>query len=260
MAEFTLPELGENITAGDVVRVLVSPGDAIAKEQPVLELETDKATIEVPSSVSGTIKDVRVKQGDRIKVGQVVLTVEDGGAAAAPGKPKGEAGGDTTDRPKAQPTGAPEEGGMSQQAPEASAESGGGARKGRAERDRGAVDSAPDRTVKEAPEDEAADVRPKRGEVVDIGRGVRAPAPPAAPEAPADEDGPAPPAAPSVRRLARELGVDIRRVNGSGPGGRINPEDVQEFVRRAIAGGGGAWPPPLRCPISRSGERSSASR
>src|SRR5258705_8271046 len=82
--EFTLPELGENVTAGDVVRVLVSPGDSVAKDQPLLELETDKATIEVPSSVAGTVKDVRVKQGERIKVGQVVLTIDDGGAAAAP--------------------------------------------------------------------------------------------------------------------------------------------------------------------------------
>ena len=89
--DFTLPELGENITAGDVVRVLVSPGDTVAKDQPVLELETDKATIEVPSSVAGTVKDVRVKQGERIKVGQVVLTIDDGGAAAPPkpGEPRG---------------------------------------------------------------------------------------------------------------------------------------------------------------------------
>src|SRR5678815_4279852 len=82
--DFTLPELGENVTAGDVVRVLVNPGDSVAKDQPVLELETDKATIEVPSSVAGTVKDVRVKQGERIKVGQVVLTVDDGGTAVAP--------------------------------------------------------------------------------------------------------------------------------------------------------------------------------
>ena len=54
MLEFKIPELGENVTAGDVVRLLVSPGDAIAKDQPILELETDKATIEVPSTVAGT--------------------------------------------------------------------------------------------------------------------------------------------------------------------------------------------------------------
>src|SRR5512134_854302 len=85
--EFKLPELGENVPAGDVVRVLVAPGDVIEKDQPVVELETDKATIEVPSSVAGTVKEVAVKPGDRVKVGQVVLTV-DGGAAeeAAPAK------------------------------------------------------------------------------------------------------------------------------------------------------------------------------
>ena len=80
MADFTLPELGEQIEAGDVLRVLVKAGDTLTKEQPVLELETDKATIEVPSSVAGQVKDVRVKAGDKVKVGQAILSVEDGGA------------------------------------------------------------------------------------------------------------------------------------------------------------------------------------
>src|SRR4249920_2225190 len=83
MAEFTLPELGENVTAGDVLRVLVKPGDTVAKDQTVLELETDKATIEVPSSVAGRVTAVSVKPGDKVKVGQVVLTVEDGAGVAA---------------------------------------------------------------------------------------------------------------------------------------------------------------------------------
>src|SRR4026208_2296112 len=86
--DFTLPELGENIAAGDVLRVLVKPGDMIAKDQPVLELETDKATIEVPSSVAGVVKDVKVKAGDKVKVGQAILSVdsEEGATAAAPKK------------------------------------------------------------------------------------------------------------------------------------------------------------------------------
>ena len=69
MTEFILPELGENIAAGDVVRVIVHAGDTLERDQPVLELETDKATIEVPSSVSGVIKELRVKPGDKVKVG-----------------------------------------------------------------------------------------------------------------------------------------------------------------------------------------------
>src|SRR5439155_26005002 len=81
--DFRLPELGENITTGDELRVLVNPGDTLAKDQPVLELETDKATIEVPSSAAGKIKDVKVKAGDKVKVGQAILSVDDNGAGAS---------------------------------------------------------------------------------------------------------------------------------------------------------------------------------
>src|SRR5258708_3460874 len=96
MTDFILPELGENITAGDVLRILVKPGDMLEHDQPVLELETDKATIEVPSSVSGRVTEVTVKSGDKVKVGQVILRVADGAAAAAPATAqpvKSEAGG-----------------------------------------------------------------------------------------------------------------------------------------------------------------------
>ncbi|MCB0154496.1 MAG: biotin/lipoyl-binding protein, partial [Anaerolineae bacterium] len=89
--EFNLPELGENVAAGDVVNVLVSVGDTIAKDQPVLELETDKATIEVPSSVSGVVKEIHIKAGERANVGQLILTVDSGNgqpeAKAEPKKP-----------------------------------------------------------------------------------------------------------------------------------------------------------------------------
>src|SRR5580704_18715509 len=86
MVNFNLPELGENVTTGDVLRVLVKPGDTLAKDQAVLELETDKATIEVPSSVAGVIKEVKVKAGDKVKVGQAILSVDENGAAPAAGK------------------------------------------------------------------------------------------------------------------------------------------------------------------------------
>src|SRR3954466_3238701 len=76
--EMKLPELGENIEGGDVLRVMVKPGDAIKKDQPVLELETDKATIEVPSSVDGVVKETSVKAGEKIKVGQTIFVVDAG--------------------------------------------------------------------------------------------------------------------------------------------------------------------------------------
>jgi pyruvate dehydrogenase E2 component (dihydrolipoyllysine-residue acetyltransferase) len=219
--DFTLPELGENITAGDVVRVLVATGDTITKDQPLLELETDKATIEVPSTVSGTVKAVKVKQGERIKVGQVVLTVDDAGAAAP------SAGAAKT---KSQPAEAPE-GGASQQPKKAEPV------KAAAAADRAVADAEKDQPQDEEPEEPAeAPPKPKRGEVVEISRAARSA--PAAPQPEPEAEGPLPAAAPSVRKLARELGVDIRRVAGSGPAGRISADDVQAYVRNAMAAAG----------------------
>ena len=85
--EFKIPELGENVTSGDVVRILVKVGDTLAKDQAVLELETDKATIEVPSDAAGTVREIKVKQGDKVKVGQLVLTLEPSAAQALPQAP-----------------------------------------------------------------------------------------------------------------------------------------------------------------------------
>src|SRR6201982_1018473 len=82
--EFKLPALGENIDQGDLVRLMVSPGATVSEGQSVMELETDKAVVEVPSSVSGTVKEVLVKEGDKLKVGQVIFTV-DNGAGGVPG-------------------------------------------------------------------------------------------------------------------------------------------------------------------------------
>src|SRR5271166_3530203 len=79
--EFKLPALGENIEQGDLVRLMIAPGAAVSEGQAVMELETDKAVVEVPSSVSGTVKEILVKEGDKIKVGQVVFTAENGASA-----------------------------------------------------------------------------------------------------------------------------------------------------------------------------------
>src|SRR5262249_33324530 len=74
--KFVVRELGEGMEAGDVVQVLVSVGESITEEQPVLELETDKAVVEVPAPVSGTVKAIHVQAGDKAAVGQLLLTVE----------------------------------------------------------------------------------------------------------------------------------------------------------------------------------------
>src|SRR5690606_40974928 len=103
--EVKLPELGENIEKGDVARVLVNVGDTVAKDQPIMELETDKATIEVPAPVAGKIAEVRVKAGEKAAVGQVVMVVDeaDGGEQAPeaseppPARPDATSSGETSD-------------------------------------------------------------------------------------------------------------------------------------------------------------------
>ena len=190
--EFKLPELGENIESGDLIKILVSVGDRVEKDQPVIELETEKATIEVPSSVSGTVKEIHVKAGQKIKVGQLVLTVEDGAAGKAEAKAE----------KKAEPV------------PEARVE-------------KAKTTMAP-AAVEEAKEEETKTAVPA----------AAPPAPPPRPEAPREVA----PAAPSVRRLARELGIDINKVPGSGPGGRISDEDVKAYAKHLITEGAAARP------------------
>ena len=182
MADFILPNLGDGVAQGDVLKVLVKAGDTIKVDQPVVELETDKATIEVPSDVAGKVKEVKAKPGDKLKPGQVVLIMENGASAVAAG---------------------------------ASGAS-------------GASGAAPD-----AP---AAPVAPavERPKVVDIAAGRPAAAVAAVPAPSAASVVTAAPAAPSVRRLAREIGVDASQVTGTGPGGRITQDDVKEFAKRVM--------------------------
>jgi pyruvate dehydrogenase E2 component (dihydrolipoamide acetyltransferase) len=219
VADFTLPNLGENVPHGDVLRVLVKPGDTIAQDQPVLELETDKATIEVPSSVAGTVKEIKVKPGDKVKTGQVVLVVDNGGAPAA--------------KPEAKPAekAAPAEAAASPTAEKAGAST--------------PVDAQDEAEKAKAPAADAAvkdDSARKRAPVVDI-RERQAPPSPAAP-APSVPSTATAPASPSVRRVAREIGVDITQVTGTGPGGRITEDDVKGFAKQILSGlGGGALTP-----------------
>src|SRR6185436_5565735 len=91
MSEFILPNLGDGIAQGDVLKVLVKVGDTLAVDQSVLELETDKATIEVPSDVAGKVTAINVKAGDKVKPGQAVLTLENGAGAAKADAPKADA-------------------------------------------------------------------------------------------------------------------------------------------------------------------------
>ncbi|HJZ13624.1 MAG TPA: biotin/lipoyl-containing protein, partial [Acidobacteriota bacterium] len=165
--EVKLPELGENIESGNVVKVLVSVGQTITKDQPLLELETDKATIEVPSSVEGVIKEIHVKEGAKAQVGQVVVTVDSGEETKEKPAPKVVEQKTEPARKKEEATPAPVE--------------------------------TRESAVEEKREPAAAAERQ---------------------EAPPQKEKAAP-ASPSVRRLARETGIDVDQVTGTGPGGRI---------------------------------------
>jgi len=164
--EFKLPELGENVHSGDVVNVLVQEGDEVAANDGVLELETDKAVVEIPCPHAGRIEKLHVQKGDTIKVGQLVMTLDEASPAAVQAKPAA----------------------LSQPA---------------------AQEAAPPAASKPSVPPPAAP--PETGEDI--------------------------PAGPATRRLARELGVDLAQVQGSGKHGRITPEDVE-----ATIGGAGAPP------------------
>jgi pyruvate dehydrogenase E2 component (dihydrolipoamide acetyltransferase) len=212
VTEFKLPNLGDGVAAGDVLRVLVKVGDTLAADQAVLELETDKATLEVPSTVGGRVAEIKVKQGDKVKPGQVVLVLEDAsGAAAAPAAAAPAAAAPAPAAP------APAKAAMA-----AADDSGPGQADGPIDRPMMMADAAP------------ADTAAERHDKVLAFQASR-------PAAPAPSIGLAAPAAPSVRRLARELGVDLHQVPGTGPGGRISQEDVKTFTKSVMAslGGGG---------------------
>jgi pyruvate dehydrogenase E2 component (dihydrolipoamide acetyltransferase) len=201
-----LPELGENIEGGDVLRVMVKPGDAIKKDQPVIELETDKATIEVPSSADGVVKEVKVKPGEKVKVGQTIFIVDE-----AP---------------------SPSNNGETATAAQGTAP---------------AKETAPVSPKPAEPEKAEKPETPRRkADVVEMKPSKQAAAPaapkPAEPAKAEAGDAASIPAAPSVRRLARELGLNIRDIQGSGPGGRIAMDDVTAYARRLLSGAGAARP------------------
>jgi pyruvate dehydrogenase E2 component (dihydrolipoamide acetyltransferase) len=230
LTEFKVPELGENVAGGDVMRVLVNVGDTIALDQPVLELETDKATIEVPSSVAGVVKEVRVKSGDKVKVGAVVLTVDDaagnGARSAEKAPPKEEAPREEAPREASreeaaarQPTASP----AATPAPQPEA----------------AAPAARAEAPAEKAEPKSADLRILSMPARVAQEQPQAAAPP--PRAGVDRDRRAiAPASPAVRRLAREIGVMVDHVQGTGPGGRISQDDVKEHARRILSSVGGA--------------------
>ena len=303
--EFKFPELGENIDSADIINVLIKSGDSVDVDQGIIEIETDKATIEVPSTIKGTVKDVKVKEGDKVKVGQVIFTLEDGKAESKKSEEKSapdkedekkedkktetsDVKARATEKPKQQ--GAKKEGGkkiIEFKLPELGENIESAdvlkvlVKKGDSiEQDQGIIEIETDKATIEVPSDVTGmvtDVLVKEGEKAKVGQTIikvesgevqdetkeediqeeiseageiqkeeKAETKQAEKKEPEgkreefrpgeiDEQPPimtnAAPAAPSVRRIARELGVDINKVKGSGANGRISMDDVKAFVK-----------------------------
>jgi len=182
--EFKLPDVGEGVAEGELVNWLVAPGDTVTEDQPVAEVETDKALVEVPSPYNGTVKQLHVEEGQMVPVGDVIVTYD-----------------------------VPEEG------DDGSGES---------------AESTEDEVETSADADTDADAGATSGESAttdsDAGSTDEAPEPSSGRVF----------APPSARRLARELGVDIAAVEGSGPGGRVSEGDVRAHAESGESGDAGA--------------------
>ena len=288
--EFKLPELGENIESADIINVLVKPGDKIEKEQGIIEIETDKATIEVPSSYAGIVEEVLVKQGDKVKVGQAIIKVGDGEGKSAPKEKSSETKIETKSESKKKEEKPTEESKPQKSEKPVSI-------KGSIvemtlpelgeniesadiinvlvkpgdmiEKEQGIIEIETDKATVEVPSSvsgKIVEVLVKTGEKAKVGQviikvessetenvaktksakeekaeqkpGTKVEEVVAEPEYATNlsEQPPimkeAAPAAPSVRRLAREIGINIKDVPGSGPSGRISMSDVKAYAKK----------------------------
>jgi pyruvate dehydrogenase E2 component (dihydrolipoamide acetyltransferase) len=186
--EYKLPDLGEDIETGDVIGVFVSVGDTVVEDQALLEIETDKAAIEIPAPAGGTIKEVHIKEGDTIKVGQLLVTIDDGKAKTKSSQVKEIA--KTQDE-------------VIEEVAEKEVEE--------------EMDANPEpepqkvelNTTQDLTEDSEENEIPDATE-------------PLAKNAVA--------ASPTIRRMARELRIDINLVEGTGPGGRISEDDIRNYA------------------------------
>jgi pyruvate dehydrogenase E2 component (dihydrolipoamide acetyltransferase) len=298
--EIKLPELGENIETADVVSVLVKPGDNIEKEQGLIEIETDKATVEVPSTIAGIVKEVLVKEGEKVKTGQIIVYLEDGEdkkASSAEKKPSEEKK-DAKPKPEAELKVEKKE-----EAKKTISEKSDSGKKEISElklpelgenidsasivsvlvkegdfieKDQGILEIETDKATIEVPSTltgKITEILVKPGDTASVGQTLlKVSSESKEDKKPAKEEKEEPkkaekkaveekeegkkeetqagepvvaqieqqppilkdaaPAAPSVRRIARELGVDINTVPGTGPDGRISMDDVKAFVKK----------------------------
>lgn len=214
--EITIPDIGENVKSGQVVGLLVSVGDMVEQDDGIIEYETEKAVVEIPSPHAGKITEILVKEGDEVDVGAAIAKIDTDASAEEEAEeeepseePEEEAAGEPEEEPEEEPEKEPEE-------------------KEEEEEPAGAEEKETARKQEAPAEKKAKPAPPSKG----------APAPPKKKPRPVqkgkEKEEPLP-ASPSVRRLARELGVQLNEVAGSGPGGRISLDDIKTHVREVVS-------------------------
>jgi len=216
--EFKLPEVSEGVETADVGQISVAVGDTVEQGQVLMDIETDKAVVQLESPYSGTIEELKVSEGDSVSIGAVLLLINESNGD--------ESASDTEEK---------------------SAESKAEEPEAEAEPESEAEESESEASSKDQPTEEKPKEKRKQES-----KSTSKPA--TAPVQPADTDSSgnkAPvPAGPATRKLARKLGVDLYQVSGSEAGGRVTQEDVENYVKNLIAngspaGGGGIVVPPL---------------
>jgi pyruvate dehydrogenase E2 component (dihydrolipoamide acetyltransferase) len=220
--QIKLPNLGENIESGDVLTIFVSEGDVVKADQDLMEVETDKATMPIPSPQAGKITKILVSEGDTIEIGAPIIEIESANGEATaekkkPAAPKEEKAKAAPKKEK-QPE-EPKESEVDERAEEADYEAGDYPEEAEEEKPKPAAKSTKKPAAKES--SRAASLKTESRK-------------PASEESDDDTpgDGHALAAAgPAVRRLARQLGVDLRRVRPTGAGGRITTEDIRAHIR-----------------------------
>ena len=271
MSQVVVPDIGD-FKEVEVIEVLVKPGDAVSKEQSLITLESDKATMEIPSPAAGVVTQLRIKVGDKVSKGSPILVLEEKGNGETAPEEKLKPPAAKAESPQPQPAG----GAMTVPVPdigdfkdieviEVLVKPGDAVAK-----EQSLITLESDKATMEIPSPAAGvvkDLKVKVGDKVSKGSPIlvldsreaptkepekakpaAAPAPAATtppppahgprpvPREPREETVTKPHASPSVRKFARELGVDLARVQGSGPKGRILHTDVQAFVKGALAG------------------------
>lgn len=185
--EIKLPEIADNVTTAVVLEILVSQGDKVDADDILAEMESDKASFELPTEVAGVVKEVKVSQGEEVKVGQVMFTIDTAGEEAGQGKEE-----------------KPEE--KEEKKPESSQED----QDKKTETVEESAEKPDDTPQPETPQPVVSQEESRQISAAHV------------------------PASPAVRRLAREIGVDIARVKGTGPNARILDDDVKAYAKKML--------------------------